>query len=58
MAGAYILAVASMLLAPTGNQQVIEILSQVLADLLLLSILLPLLCPLLLILPPLLCVVW
>jgi len=33
MAGAYILAVASRLLASTGNQQVVEILSQVLADL-------------------------
>lgn len=33
MAGAYILAVASRLLATTGNQQVVEILSQVLADL-------------------------
>merc|ERR1719341_2105318 len=33
MAGAYILAVASKLLARTGSQQVVEILSQVLADL-------------------------
>jgi decaprenyl-diphosphate synthase subunit 1 len=33
MAGAYILAVASRLLASTGNRRVVEILSQVLADL-------------------------
>merc|ERR1719327_849923 len=33
MAGAYILAVASKLLARTGSQEVVEILSQVLADL-------------------------
>merc|ERR1712059_143633 len=33
MTGAYILAVSSRLLAEIGNQQVVEILSQVLADL-------------------------